>query len=158
MTQWTIRPYQRSDAAALGALMHNAIRAGAAGAYDAEQRAAWSPAPRSGPAFDERISGQICMVAEDEGGAAGFMTLTEDGLLDLAFVRPDRMGAGLAGALHDRLLVEARRLQLSALRVEASHIARRFFAKRGWRYERTQTLERHGVTIENHIMTYRLSP
>jgi putative acetyltransferase len=137
-------------------LIHHAIHEGAAGAYDDAQRVAWSPEPRSGPAMLERLSGQSVLLGADTHGLAGIFTLTQDGLLDLAFVRADRKGDGLAGRLHDALIARARAAGLKSLHTEASHIARRFFAKRGWSLERTQAVELRGASLENHVMVLKL--
>ena len=148
----TIRPFRPEDAAALAALTHSAIHDGAAGAYSPEQLAAWSPKPRSADAFLKRVRGQTVLVAEDDSGLSGFFTLTRDGLLDLAFIRPDRKGDGLASRLHDAILIEARLQGLSTLSVDASHLARRFLEKQGWTLIETQNVHRDGVAIENHRM------
>ena len=147
-----IRLMTEADAGPLAQLMHRAIREGAAGAYSSDQLEAWSPNPYGAETFAARVSGQTVLVAEDEHGAAGFFTLSQDGLLDLAHVRPDRKGDGLAVRLHDAVLTEARRQGLSELRVEASHLARRFLEKQGWSLVRSQIVHRDGVAIENHRM------
>jgi putative acetyltransferase len=143
--------------AGLASLLHQAVHEGAAGCYDAAQRRAWSPRVRSAEAMADRLEGQICIVAEDPRGLAGFFTLTKKGTIDLAYVRPDRMGDGLAGQIYARILQEARRLDLLRLRVEASELARRFFAKRGWQLVRTQAVCRSGVRITNHVMELQLA-
>jgi putative acetyltransferase len=153
----TIRLAHCGDMTALGLLIHDAIRTGAAGAYDDAQREAWSPAPRSASTMAERIEGQTVLVAEDEQGLAGVFTLTRGGLLDLAFVRPDRKGDGLAGRLHDALLESARTAGLERLTVEASHMMRRFLEKRGWILEETQIVHPNGVAMENHRMALSLA-
>ena len=151
-----IRDFRPDDAAGVAILIHRAIHDGAAGAYDEAQRAAWSPEPRTASAMLERLCGQTVLLGEDEDGLAGIFTLTPDGLLDLAFVRVDRKGDGLAGRLHDALIARARDAGLRDLRTEASHIARRFFAKRGWVLERTRTVELRGAALENHVMALKV--
>jgi len=153
----TIRPAHCGDMAGLAALIHAAVHQGAAGAYTAQQRAAWSPTPRTASAMAERLSGQIILAAEDARGLSGVFTLTADGETDFAYVRPDRKGDGLAGRLYDAVLAEARRRALTGLTVQASHIARRFFEKRGWTLVETQTVRPNGVAMENHRMMLNLS-
>ncbi|MGJ3233194.1 MAG: GNAT family N-acetyltransferase [Oceanicaulis sp.] len=153
----TFRLAHCGDMAGLAALLHRAVHEGAAGAYTPEQRAAWSPAPRSAAAMGERLEGQWILMAEDAAGPAGFFTLTAGGLIDLAYLRPDRKGDGLAGRLYDALLAEADRRGLAVLTVEASHIARRFFEKRGWTVIKTQTVTPGGVAMENHRMMLDLA-
>ena len=153
----TLRHARTDDMAGLAELWHAAVHEGAAGAYDAEQRQAWMPHVLSADVMAERIAGQICIVGEDARGLAGFFTLTREGVIDLAYVRPDRMGDGLAGRIYERILEEAKALGLSELRVDASHLARRFFEKRGWRFVRTQTVRPGGVAMQNHVMKWRSS-
>lgn len=140
----------------LAALLHAAVQEGAAVAYTPEQRRAWSPAPMSAAALARRLAGQSVFVAEDGAGFAGFFTLTGDGEIDFAHVRPDRMGDGLAGRLYEAILIEARRRRLASLTVNASHLARRFFEKRGWVVVKTQTVTPNGVAMENHAMSLDL--
>lgn len=152
----TIRRAHCGDLAGLGLLIHDAVHTGAAWAYDARQRAAWSPAPHSARAMAERVAGQSVLVAEDESGLAGVFTLSGDGLLDLAFVRSDRIGDGVAGRLYDALLQTARTAGLERLSVEASHPMRRFLEKRSWTLVKTQTVRPNGVAMENHVMVLHL--
>ncbi|WP_439636771.1 GNAT family N-acetyltransferase [Oceanicaulis sp.] len=151
-----IRLAHCGDMAGLGRLWHDAVHTGAVGAYDEAQRKAWSPAPKSAAFMAERLSGQIILVAEDDQGLAGFFTLTPEGELDMAYVRPDRKGDGLAARLLAAILDEARKRDLTTLTVQASHIARKFFEKHGWTLVRTQTVRPNGVEMENHLMALHL--
>lgn len=148
----TVRAMRDEDAVPLAQLVHRAIHEGASGAYTLEQRIAWSPAPKSADMFLDRVAGQLVLVAEDEIGLSGLFTLTDEGLLDLAFVRPDKMGKGTATALYRKLLEGARERDLARLTVEASHLARRFFEKQGWQCLETQTVTPNGVAMQNHRM------
>ncbi|MAP48664.1 MAG: hypothetical protein CMH90_04195 [Oceanicaulis sp.] len=151
-----IRLAHCGDMAGLGLLWHDAVHTGAVGAYDEAQLQAWSPAPKSAAFMTERLSGQIILVAEDDQGLAGFFTLTPEGELDMAYVRPDRKGDGLAGWLHAAILDEARRRDMTTLTVQASHIARKFFEKHGWTLVQTQTVRPNGVEMQNHRMVLHL--
>ena len=152
----TLRLMTPADAEALGHMIHRAIHEGAAGAYTPEQLQGWAPAPRSGPAMLERLEGQYILVAEDASGLSGVFTLTDDGEIDFAYVRPDRKGSGLARSLYDATLDEARKRGLKRLTVQASHIARRFFERQGWQLVATQTVHPNGVAMENHRMAIKL--
>jgi putative acetyltransferase len=151
-----IRLAHCGDMAGLGRLWHDAVHTGAVGAYDEAQRKAWSPAPKSAAFMAERLSGQIILVAEDDQGLAGFFTLTPEGELDMAYVRPDRKGDGLAARLLAAILDEARKRDLTTLTVQASHIARKFFEKHGWTLVQTQTVRPNGVEMQNHRMVLHL--
>ncbi len=151
-----VRPYRTEDAACLAQVFDRAVREGAAGAYDAAQRAAWASALDAPPDWSQRLSEEITLVAERGGKVAGFMTLGRDGFLDLAFVLPEAMGTGVAAALHDRVLVEAEARDLLRLTTEASHIARRFFIKQGWRELGEVQVSLGGTTLTSFSMEKRL--
>ncbi len=152
----TIRSARCGDLNGLAQLIHNAVHEGAAGAYTSAQLAAWSPAPLRASDMGERLAGCTCLVCEDSAGLAGVFTLTGEGCLDLAYVRPDRKGDGLAGRLHDAVLTAALRAGRTRLTVEASHPMRRFLEKRGWVLIETQTVRPNGVAMENHRMALSL--
>ncbi|NNU78947.1 GNAT family N-acetyltransferase [Halovulum dunhuangense] len=152
-----IRPFRPEDAAALAALFHRAVTQGAAAFYDDAQRAAWSPAPPDAESFAARLAPQTVFVAAEEGAALGFMSLTGAGHLDMAFVAPERMGTGLAGQLYDHVERAALKAGHARLTTDASHPARRFFARRGWRVLRRQAPVRNGVALTNFAMEKRLS-
>lgn len=151
-----MRAYRTSDAGCLAQVFNRAVREGTVGAYDADQRAAWASAMDTPPDWSQRLSEEITLVAERDGQVAGFMTLGRDGFLDLAFVLPEAMGTGVAAALHDRVLVEAEARNLSRLTTEASHLARRFFIKQGWRELGEVKVSLGGSTLTSFSMEKRL--
>jgi len=153
-----LRAYEDTDAPALFRVFYRAVHEGAAGRYTTEQRNAWAPSDHPGPNWPERLSRQITIVAETDGtdGPQGFMTLGHDGFLDFAYVLPEQMGKGVADALHDRLLSIAGEKGLDSLETEASHLARRFFLKSGWRELAPQQVDRGGVLIPNYRMARTL--
>lgn len=151
-----VRSYQDGDAPCLAQVFDRAVREGAVGAYDAAQRAAWASAPKAPPDWAERLSEEITIVAERDSAVVGFMTLGRDGFLDLAFVLPEAMGTGVAAALHDRILAEAEARGMTRLTTEASHIARRFFLKQGWRDLGEIQIEIGGAMLPSFGMEKRL--
>ena len=153
-----IRPFLPGDAHALGQIYFQAVREGAAGAYSATERAAWAPAPLLGPDWNARLSQGHTLVALDADGPAGFMTLTDTGHLDLAYVRPAAMGTGLAAQLYAALEVHARAEGHSRLTTDASRLARPFFAKHGWTLIAAQQVPRNGEMLENFRMEKHLTP
>ncbi len=157
MSDVWIRGLRPGEADALGLLFHRAVREGAASAYDAAQRAAWSPEPPCGPDWAGRLERAVTLVAESEGVPVGFMSLEPDtGLLDLAFVLPEWQGRGVASRLLAVLENRARALGLRGLSVEASALARPFLLRHGWRDGPRQEVERGGVCLHNFAMTREL--
>ena len=148
-----LRPARAGDGSALATLMHAAVHRGTGDHYTDAQRAAWSPAPPAGPEWDHRLLSGYTVVAEEaRQGPVGFATLGDDGHLDLFYVAPDRRGGATAPALHDAVLARGRALGLAVLSTEASHLARRFLERRGWRCLARQSVIRHGVALTNFRM------
>ena len=150
----TLRPYRAEDRAACAAVFFRAVREGAARAYDAAQREAWAPdGPEEGP---DRLLDQWCLVAERDGRVAGFMAITPEGYLDMAFVLPEEMRRGTAGRLYDALLAQARAAGLSRLTVHASHLARPFLERRGWLVDAPERVTRNGQHLDRFAMSLKL--
>ena len=152
-----VRGFRRDDAAALEHDFLRAVREGAAGAYSELEREAWANAPHSAAYWCDRLGAEITLVAERGSVISGFMTLCRDATLDMAFVLPEAMGTGVANALHDRVIVEAQALGMTRLTTEASHLARRFFLKQGWRELGAQKIELSGLLLTNFAMEKRLA-
>lgn len=88
----------------------------------------------------------------DEGGPH----VSPDAHIDFAYVALEEMGKGTAAKLYEYCEAHARTQGFSILTTEASHLAKRFFLKRGWHVEAAQTVIRDGVGIENFRMEKRL--
>lgn len=147
-----LRRFRTGDRDGCAAVFRAAVLTGAAGFYDTAQRRVWAEGAR-GDGFSTRLADQVTIVAEAGGVLRGFMSLRADGCLDLAYVHPGEMGRGLAARLLDEIIRAARTMGLSRLTTEASHPARRFFLKHGWREDAAQSVERAGVTLENFRMS-----
>ncbi|OSP55482.1 GNAT family N-acetyltransferase [Pseudoruegeria sp. SK021] len=152
-----IRPFEPADAPELLLVFQRSVQEGAASAYDAAQRHAWASAVTASPVWTRRLGDQITVVAQHPDGLIGFMTLGYDGHLDLAYVRPDWMGKGIAARLHDRLLARAEDHNMTRLTTEASLLARRFFLRQGWRELARQEVQRGAVSLTNFRMDKRLA-
>lgn len=151
-----IRSYRATDAAATARLHYDAVHGGTDAHYDADQRRAWAPAVPETDAWADRLAAQTVFVAERGDRLVGFMTLAADGCIDLAFVAPDCMGRGIAGALYDRIVEAAISQGLTHLTADASHLLRPFLERRGWTVVRQQTVERDGVALTNFAMATTL--
>lgn len=152
-----IRLFRDEDAKAAAQIFYDAVRQGAAEFYDEAQRAAWAVEVPNSEVWGDRLKAQITYVAVSDEQLVGYMTLADDGYIDLAFVRPDRIGTGVAKALYDA--VQAKAVEFGALRLysEASFLAKRFFERQGWSVVKQQIIERHGIKLTNFVMEKRLS-
>lgn len=127
-----IRRFRPDDAAATREVFVEAVRIGAAGRYSEAERLEWVPDPALPEDWGSWLDGHVTLVAEDAGRITGFFMVERDGYLNMAFVRPDQMGRGLADRLYAALLHEVRALGMARLHVLASRHAQGFFRRHGW--------------------------
>lgn len=154
----TVREARREDTDALGRIYFLAVNEGAANHYTDEERRAWAPAAPSGRSWAGRLKGLTTLVAEHDGVPVGFMSLRDDGYLDLVFVLPEWRRRGAADALYAVLESRARAGGMKWLGTEASRMARPFFLRHGWRELSAQKVKIRGVWLENFRMDKRLAP
>lgn len=152
------RVLRPGEAEACYAVYYAAVHVGAASDYSEAERAAWAPDDAMLDGFPERLSGASTWVAEENGAILGFLTFRPEGYLDLFFVHPEARGRGAAALLYDRMLADAEARGLARLTVHASHLARRFLARRGWQVIAPEVVERHGVSLTRFEMALDLPP
>ena len=152
---WQIREGSGADARACFDVYVDAIRNGTAGRYTPEQARAWAPDTDDGGWLAARLDGSRSWVAVSDTGVEGFLSVTLSGHLDLFFVRPTARESGLARLLHDHLMDWARARGLNRLSTDASHLARSFLEKRGWRVLAGESVLRHGVMLERWQMEWQ---
>ncbi|MBK5933774.1 GNAT family acetyltransferase [Rhodovulum imhoffii] len=150
-----LRPARPGDGPAAYALFHAAVHEGVAHFYTVPERTAWAPAIPP-PDWETRLLEGHGLIASRMGQMAGFMVMGADGFIDLAYVRPREMGRGVADILYAAQEAHARTLGLALLQTEASHLARRFFLRHGWRQVARQSVIRNGVTLTNFRMEKQL--
>lgn len=154
----TVRPYRAEDRAVCLTVFYRAVREGAASFYDAVQREAWAPTPKPDLTKADKLLDQSAWVSEEAGQITGFMSLTTEGHLDMAFVLPEVMGKGHAAALYDRLQDHARAKGFAKLTVHASEYSRRFLARRGWTLNQTEPVTSDsGVVWIRNVMSLDLA-
>ncbi|MEM6386830.1 MAG: GNAT family N-acetyltransferase [Pseudomonadota bacterium] len=151
-----VRSFRMEDAEAAGRLFHCSVREGARLKYSDAQVRAWSPDARTGPGWADRLGQADTVVAEDADGLLGFMSLTKDGYLDLAYVRPDAMGQGVSDAIYAVLEGRAAAQGITHLTVQASLLAEPFLSRKGWTVTQRQEVEMSGVVLKNAWMEKHL--
>lgn len=151
-----LRRYRPADARGAWRVYFEAVHEGAAWHYGAAERRAWAPCDEPESGWNDRLAKPVTWVAEDVGRIVGFMTLGHDGHLDLAYVAPTHMGAGVALALYRAVLADPEVAHVTRLSTDASHLFRRFLERQGWRLDAEQRVERNGVHITNFRMSRTL--
>ncbi|MCE5291612.1 MAG: GNAT family N-acetyltransferase [Nocardiaceae bacterium] len=77
-------------------------------------------------------AGSICLVAERDSTIIGFATVTADGELDDLFVAPECQRQGVATALIEQLVSEARESGIRRIEVDANPHALTFYRSAGF--------------------------
>lgn len=147
-----IRPFHEGDAAATANIFFDAVRLGSVGHYNEAQRQAWAPEVPDNSTWLKRLGPQMVFVAVRDGEAVGFMTMKANGHIDLAFVRSDKIGQGIAHKLYLAIEAKAISAQIKRLTSDASHMARPFFERQGWRVVSEQSVPRDEVSLTNFVM------
>lgn len=132
----------------LGQLYHGAVHAIDSAIYSDREKQAWSPEP-PGLDWTGRFRDAPPWIALVGERIIGFMNLQKDAHIDLAFVDPDFQRQGISGKLYRRLEQEARKRNFNHLTVDASHIARPFFEKQGFKVLRKNRVLRNGCVLIN---------
>jgi len=135
----TIRWARVEDHEALGEVMFDAVRHGRS-RYTEAQRAAWTPVPRSGPDWDQRLRSQDIVLAEAGPEILGFMSLAPKGYIDFAYIRPRAQGSGLFRLMYARLVQRALERGERRLWVHASLMAEPAFRALGFDVVRRETV------------------
>ncbi len=152
----TLRHIGAGEIALCHAIYLDAIHNGTAPHYSAEERAAWAPLGPVPAGWADRLTeGAITWLAEGDG-PEGFATL-RGAYLDFLYVRPDARATGAAGLLYEAALGHARVAGHCRMTTHASHLARRFLARRGWQVVAPETVMRNGVAIQRFEMALDLS-
>ena len=146
-----------ADCDALAEVMFYAVRNGPSRYSDA-QRAAWVPAPRSGPAWAERLSAQDIIIAERDGRAIGFMSLARGGYVDFAYIRPEAQHSGLFRQMFAFIEDRARAKNERLLWVHASLAARPAFAALGFTVRHSETVRIGSENLQRFEMEKPLDP
>ncbi|SMX24803.1 GNAT family N-acetyltransferase [Boseongicola aestuarii] len=147
-----MRKWEPTDAEASYAVYFEAVHQGAIDLYDAAQRHAWVPSPIVQEWWLPRLSAARAWVTSDEHGLTGFISLREDGYLDMFFVSSRARGDGTALQLYDKLLEQARASEFVRLTTHASHYLRPFLEKRGWHVMARDVVTRLNVELERFEM------
>ena len=142
----TVRPYRPSDCPILAEIFYQTVHGVCGRDYTPQQLDAWADGQLDLAAWDASFQAHTTLVAEWDGVIVGFADLADGGYLDRLYVHRDYQRRGIAAALCDGLP--------GARLTHASLTARPFFERRGWRVEREQQVERHGVKLTNFVMVW----
>lgn len=153
-----IQPYSADKAKEVAELFHQSVHAIAPSLYTLEQKEAWAPTPVDYERWSQRLKVKQPYLALIENCVVGFIELEADGHIDCTYTHPNFQGRGVASALYEHLLAEARARNVKRLYVEASLVAKPFFEHRGFSMVKKNEVQRNGVSLVNFLMERYLSP
>ncbi len=154
MLKIAIRHAQNRDFQELAKITYAAVHGGYT-LYTAEQRSAWMPDIPNLEVWGNRLSSQIVLLAERDQ-ILGYLSMTQQGYIDLAFVAPGFQGQGVFGLIYTEIEAIAMRHGLTYLSVNASLMAQRAFSKVGYLTENEEIVELRGQKLRRFKMGKRL--
>jgi len=152
-----LRRFEARDAEAVAEVFRAAILGIDPEVYTPAELDAWAARGKSRD-LEVRCARAFTWIAEVDGAVAGFLAAEPDGHVDLAFVHPRFQGLGLARSLHAAAEEHARRERIARLFTEASHAARPFFERAGYRVLAENRVPVADQVLTNWLMGKRLAP
>ena len=149
-----IRGYQPQDSKALAKIFENAILAIDNRIYSTSQKQAWI-GNHSDEFWQHRFEKTLPFMAVIGDRVVGFIEFGFDdgiGEIDCFYIEPKFQQQGVGQALFEKVLEVAKINDIKEIRVFASHIAKPFFAKQGFKVIRENSVVRSNVTLENWLM------
>ena len=149
-----IRDYQPQDSKALAKIFENAILAIDNRIYSTSQKQAWI-GNHSDEFWQHRFEKILPFMAVIGDRVVGFIEFGFDdgiGEIDCFYIEPKFQQQGVGQALFEKVLEVAKLNDIKEIRVFASHIAKPFFAKQGFKVIRENSVVRSNVTLENWLM------
>jgi putative acetyltransferase len=151
----TLRRMRPGEEPRLYEVLRASVMKGTAGDYDEAERRAWAPA-RPAVSWPDRLQLLQTFVAADGQRPIGFIAVSRDGHLDLAYVTPELIGRGIGGQLLDRVETEMRLSDVGEMTCDASKGFRRLLERRGWEVVKEEVVRRGGVALARTRMRKRL--
>lgn len=124
--------------------------------YTSEQVECWAARGEDVSVWEERISEQYFILAEENNAILGFAALKLSGYLNSMFVHKDYQGKGIATFLLKKIEEYARLKDISEITADVSITAQPFFSKKGYVILEKQTVC-IGILMTNYKMSKVLS-
>lgn len=153
-----LRPALPGDVPMLAAIAEAAILELTGEDYDSDQQEAWAAAASDEEALETRLTEQLTLIATRDGEPVGFISLADNRLIDMLYIRPEAVGEGVASLLYDAIERLAGARGAKSLTVDASDTALDFFSKRGFTPKQRNTVSLGGVWLGNTTLEKTLAP
>ena len=147
-----IRKADQADIPGIQAVFRSAVLHTTVAHYDTAQRRAWAARADDAGRWEKALREQQVWVAVEGDKVLGFISLAPEGHIGFLYVHAEHGRQGVAQALFLMLLAEAERRGLTRLTTDASHTARPFFERQGFRVLQRNERDLDGVVLENFRM------
>lgn len=147
-----IRRYVRGEEAALFDVFYTAVHVVASRDYTTEQVQAWAPRDLDAALWRDKIRSINPFVAELDRELVGYADVQPNGYIDHFFVSGSHPRKGIGSLLMQRILREAKALEISTLSSDVSRTAQPFFEMFGFILVEQRSRMLRGVTIPNALM------
>ena len=121
--------------------------------YNDKQVDVWTSGIENKQRWQDILTNQFVIVAQDKDKITGFCTLDKGNYLDLLYVHKDFQRQGIAYKLYSDIEKEAKRQGQNKLTSGVSKTAKPFFEKIGFRVLSEQKVNLKGVELTNYKMT-----
>ncbi len=125
--------------------------------YNSEQINVWASSIENSQRWQDIVTKQFLIVAQDNGKIIGFCSLDNGNYIDLLYVHKDYQRQGIAHKLYADIEKEATRQDQTKLTSDVSKTARPFFESIGFKVVSEQTVIRQSVELTNFKMTKELT-
>jgi putative acetyltransferase len=143
----SLRPALPADAPALAELFRASVEELAQEDYSAAQIDAWAGVSDNEPAFAQKLTGALTIVALRAGEIVGFASLKGADVLDMLYVHPNAARKSVGTQLCDALEKLAAARKATILKADVSDCALGFFALRGY-----EPLQRNMVFLGDEVL------
>ena len=147
-----VRPFQEGEEPALFEVYYSAIHLVACRDYTSEQVQAWAPRDVDPELWRARIRGIRPFVAELDREVVGYADVQPNGYIDHFFVSGKHPRQGVGTKLMERILAEARSLNIRELTSDVSRTAQPFFERFGFSIVEQRYPQLRGVVVPNAHM------
>jgi putative acetyltransferase len=151
-----LRPFLAEDTPVLAAIFTASIEELTGDDYNETQQEAWASVAEDEEEFGKRLASELTLIATLQNSPVGFASLKGKDHIDMLYVHPGAAGQGVASVLCDALEKLAGARGATALTVDASDNAERFFAKRGYVGKQRNSVTINGEWLANTTMRKEL--
>ncbi len=147
--QAALRPLLPDDTAALAMLFRASIFELTEEDYDADQQEAWAAAADDEAAFGARLAAALTLVAVADGEPVGFVSVTDNKVIDMLYVHPLAAEQGVGTLLCNAAETLVKGRGGKSLVADASDTALGFFQARGYEAQQRNTVQRNEAWLAN---------